>query len=137
MGVKNGSANRLTFPLLHPLDSAILWLLPARQLDNPWIFCHSTDASVFFCPKRINPSLTPPPTPFLSVVTVTAASNCILTLQVTQARASRGSFWCEAQKALCHLRPECSLCLCLCAHLCMCSHAASSFRGSLTLSRSQ
>lgn len=60
VGVKNGSANRLTFPLLHPLDSAILWLLPARQLDNPWIFCHSTDASVFFCPKRINPSVTPP-----------------------------------------------------------------------------
>lgn len=76
-------------PAPRSLDSAILWLLPGRQLDNPGIFCHSTDASVFLCPKRINPTVTSSPPPsLLFFVTVIVASNymwCILTLQVTQA----------------------------------------------------
>lgn len=92
VGVKNGLANCLTLATITPpprsLDCAVLWLLPGRQLDNPRIFCHSTDASVFLCPKRINPSVTSPPPPLLFFVTVIVASNCmwcILTLQVTQA----------------------------------------------------
>lgn len=81
-------------PLASPqsLGCVILCLLPCRQLGNPWIFRHSADVAVFFCLKRINPSVTsllsrfhPPTLPVF--LTATATSNymcCILKLHLTQ-----------------------------------------------------
>lgn len=103
-------------PLASPqsLGCVILCLLPCRQLGNPWIFRHSADVAVFFCLKRINPSVTsllsrfhPPTLPVF--LTATATSNymcCILKLHLTQTWASRGSFWYPAQKLCATLTPR-------------------------------
>lgn len=112
-------------PSPHSLNCAVLWQLPGRQLDNPWIFCHSTDACVF-CSKRINPSMTSshPPTPLLFFATVTVASSCmrcVLTLQVTQAWASWGSFWYQAQKLCATFTLNVPL-VCVFVRTCACVH---------------
>lgn len=125
-------ANRLTSPLLHPLHSAVLWLLPATAGQSLGFPSLNRRLSVF-CPKRINPSTTPPSppaSPFLFVVTAAFS-------QSGASGAEVFLFAARHKKPCATFTSERSPCLRLCAHLCMRSRAASGFRGSLTLSRRQ
>lgn len=100
----------------------------------------------FFCPKRINPRTPPPPhsTCSPSLLPFLSNSDCNIKLHVLHSHITVDSDMSEpwfllvsGTKALCHLRPECFPCMCARALMRVCARAASSFRGSLTVSRSQ